>query len=118
MLPHATTGLMQMTRIAGLACKPRAVVNLGNMDDVLRIVLKIQHNDQFQPTSNQTIVVPPGHAKTCVDTKMWRCDQHIASRKDLLRVSPEISLASNTGSVGFGTKGMPVNLTIQLTRRK
>jgi len=38
---------MQMTRTEGLACKPRAVVNLGNMDDVLRTVLKIQHNDQL-----------------------------------------------------------------------
>ena len=60
MLPHAATGLMQMTRTAGLACKPHAVVNLGNMDDVLRTVLKIQHNDQFRVTSNQIIVVPLG----------------------------------------------------------
>jgi len=59
-LPHAATGPMQMTHTIGLACKPHAVVNLDNMDDVPRIVLKIQHNDQFRPTSNQTIVVPLG----------------------------------------------------------
>ena len=69
MLPHAATGLMQMTRTAGLACKPRVVVNLGNMDDVLRTVLKIQHNDQFQPTSNQTIMVPSGMPKSVLTQK-------------------------------------------------
>ena len=79
MLPHVATGPMHMTHTEELACKPPTVVNLGNMDDVLRTVLKIQHNDQFRPTSNQTIVVPPGMPK-CVDTKMWRCDQHTASR--------------------------------------
>ena len=69
MLPHAATGLMQMTRTAGLACKPGAVVKLGNMDDVLKIVLKIQHNDQFWLTSNQTIVVPPGVPKSMLTQK-------------------------------------------------
>ena len=63
-LPHAATGLMQMTRTAGLACKHRAVVNLGNIDDVLKTVLKIQHNDQFWLTFNQTIVVSPGVPKS------------------------------------------------------
>ena len=72
MLPHAATGLMQMTRTTGLACKSRAVVNLGNMDDVLRTVLKIQHNDQFRLTSNQTIVVPPGMPKSVFRQKC--CD--------------------------------------------
>ena len=69
MLPHAATSLMQMTRPTGLACKLRVVVNIGNMDDVLRIVLKIQHNDQFWPTSNQTIVVPPGVPKSVLTQK-------------------------------------------------
>ena len=68
-LPHAATDLMQVTRTIGLAYKPRAVVNLGNMDDVLRTVLKIQHNDQFRPTSNQTIVVPPGMPKSVLTQK-------------------------------------------------
>jgi len=68
-LPHTGTGLMQMIRIAGLACKPHAVVNLDNMDDVPRIVLKIQHNDQFRPTSNQTIVVPLGVPKRVLTQK-------------------------------------------------
>ena len=64
MLPHVAIGPMQMTCTEGSACKPHAVVNLGNMDDVLRTVLKIQHNDQFRPTSNQTIVVPPSVPKS------------------------------------------------------
>ena len=69
MLPHVATGPIQMTRTEGLACKPRVVVNLDNMDDVLRSVLKIQHNDQFLPTSNQTIVVPPGMPKSVLTQK-------------------------------------------------
>ena len=73
MLPHVATSPMQMTHIEGLACKPRAVVNLGNMDDVLITVLKIQHNDQFRLTSNQAIVgsSPTGHAKMRVGAKTW-----------------------------------------------
>ena len=69
MLPHVAIGPMQMTRTEGLACKPRAAVNLGNMDDILRTILKIQHNDQFWPTSNQTIMVPPSVLKSMLTQK-------------------------------------------------
>jgi len=50
---------------------------------------------------------------------MWQCDQHVARRKNLLdRARLEIRLASNTGPVGFKAEGVPVNLTLQLTRRE
>jgi len=54
-----------------------------------------------------------------VDTKMWQCDQHAASRKNLLDGARlKIRLASNTGPIGFEAGGVPVNLTLQLTMRR
>ena len=68
-LTHATTSPLQMTRTTRLASRLRVVANLNDIDDVLRIVLKIQHNDQFRPTSNQTIMVSLGVPKSVLTQK-------------------------------------------------
>ena len=87
MLPHVAISPMQMIRTEGLGCKPCAVVNLGNTNDVLRTVLKIQHNDQFWPTSNQTIMVPPGVQKSVLTQK---CGDVINTQQVLVRVQNDI----------------------------
>ena len=70
-------------------------------------------------TSDQTIVVPLDVPKNVLTQKMWQCDQPAVSRKNLLDgAKMEICLASNIGPVGFEAGDVPVNLTLQLTRRR
>ena len=58
-----------MTRTARLASRLRVVANLSDIDHVPRTVLKIQHNDQFWSTSNQTIMVSLGVPKSVLTQK-------------------------------------------------
>ena len=59
---------------------------------------------------------PTGRAKACVGTKMGR---HMASRKDLLdRARDPLGFNVGITDPAYSSRDVPVNLTLQLTRRE
>ena len=76
-----------------------------------------QCSESISLTSDQTIVVPLGVPKSVLIQKYGDVINTQQARWSW-RSEPEDLLSFNTRTVSFRTKGVPVNLTLQLRRRE
>ena len=76
-----------------------------------------QCSESISLTSDQMIVVPPGVPKSVLTQKCGDVINTLQARWSWQSEFEDL-LSFNTRTISFRTKGVPINLTLQLTRRE